>query len=291
MNQPPLDSLAQALGLSCGELSYRSTGSGFLPTGRLEHPSGDWFVKSAPIDQSDPLLAEADGLKRLAAAGRVSVPAIRGCFRIENAHWLVLEWIDLQPLSGAGAVQLGRQLATLHRDATSTRHGLDRDNWIGATPQVNTPAEDWAAFFFDHRLDALIDRLGKQGAEVGPETSNRLRDAWSARFCDYRPIPSLLHGDLWGGNAGQLPDGRPVVFDPAVHYGDRECDLAMASLFGGFDTAFFDAYQAAWPLEPDWQLRGEYYQLYHVLNHALLFGGGYMADARRRIARLVGDTS
>ena len=137
----------------------------------------------------------------------------------------------------------------------------------------------------------MLDRLSRGGIDFGAETiaetTDRLREAWLRDFDDYCPLPSLLHGDLWAGNAGQLPDGTPVIFDPAVHYGDRECDLAMAALFGGFGSAFFDAYQATWPLESGWKRRREYYQLYHVLNHALLFGGGYIADARSRIRHVL----
>ncbi|MGB0514978.1 MAG: fructosamine kinase family protein, partial [Wenzhouxiangellaceae bacterium] len=117
---------------------------------------------------------------------------------------------------------------------------------------------------------------------------DRLEQRWRERFEDYCPVPSLLHGDLWSGNVAMLPDGRPLLFDPAVHYGDRECDLAMAELFGGFDAGFFDAYRGHWPLEPGWRERREYYGLYHLLNHANLFGGHYVAACRARIGDLLG---
>lgn len=279
--------LADSLSVPAAAITATPLRSGPIETGRLEHSGAAFFYKRAPDDQAGPLHAEADGLERLARHKHPSVPKLAACIDAPPHTWLVLEWIDLQPLSGAGAVRLGTQLATLHREATSARFGLERDNWIGATPQVNTPSDDWTAFFFEHRIGALIDRLAARGTDVGPEATPRLRDAWTGELSGYRPTPSLLHGDLWGGNAGQRPDGRPIMFDPAVHYGDRECDLAMASLFGGFGPSFFDAYEAAWPLEPGWELRRAYYQLYHVLNHALLFGGGYIADARRRTSGLI----
>ena len=295
-----LDRLADALGRSGDrrgerfELHPLSRGT-FTRTFRLALDSDVFFVKLASGDSTDAISAEADGLARLAEVGAVSVPAVRALVDLHGVEidgsdstLLVLQWLDLDRLDDRASAALGERLAALHRKATSTRHGLDRDNWIGATPQANAPTSDWTTFLFEHRLGAMIDRLAGAGIEFGPGTTPRLRAAWTAEFSGYDPEPSLLHGDLWGGNAGQRPDGAPVIFDPAVHHGDRECDLAMASLFGGFGRAFFDAYAATWPLEPGWKLRREYYQLYHVLNHALLFGGGYMADARQRIARLVG---
>ncbi len=107
-----------------------------------------------------------------------------------------------------------------------------------------------------------------------------------ALFLDYQPVASLLHGDFWGGNAGALPDGTPVIFDPAVHYGDRETDIAMAELFGGFPDSFYAAYREAWPLDSGYELRKPLYNLYHVLNHFNLFGTGYLGQARRMIDKL-----
>ncbi len=286
--------LAEALALpttSARLIELGSASSG--RTARLELDSRSFFVKSMAGSQADPLDAEADGLRRLtdAAAGAgsqaIRIPAVHGLVDVDRQRFLVLDWLDLMGLSAAGAARLGRQLACLHRDARAAAFGLERDNWIGATPQTNTPTKDWTAFFFDHRLGALIDRLVDSGVAFPSDTVDRLREAWTSRFADYRPVPSLLHGDLWSGNAAMLADGTPVVYDPAVHFGDRECDLAMAALFAGFGREFFDAYEATWPLEPGWERRREFYQLYHVLNHALLFGGGYLSDARRRIERLL----
>jgi len=270
------------------ELGSASSGR----TARLELDGRSFFVKSMAGYQADPLDAEADGLRRLtdaAGAGSqaIRIPAVHGLVDVDHQRFLVLDWLDLKGLSAAGAARLGRQLACLHRDARAAAFGLERDNWIGATPQINTPTEDWTAFLFEHRLGALIDRLVDSGAAFSFDMVDSLHEAWTGRFAGCRPVPSLLHGDLWSGNAAMLADGTPVVYDPAVHYGDRECDLAMAALFGGFGREFFDAYQVTWPLEPGWERRREFYQLYHVLNHTLLFGGGYLSDARRRIERLL----
>ena len=110
--------------------------------------------------------------------------------------------------------------------------------------------------------------------------------ALPALFNDYQPAPSLLHGDLWGGNAASS-NAVPVIFDPAAHYGDRECDIAMTRLFGGFGGAFYRAYEEAWPLAPGYAVREKLYQLYHVLNHLNLFGGGYLGRAESLIGQLL----
>ena len=281
------DALCRELGLDTRRASLRRLGgSSFDATYRLAAGPHRFFVKHADRPQAGRLRAEADGLARLDASGRVRVPAVAGLIDHDTTTCLVLEWLDLRRLSTAAAATLGRALAEHHRSTTADRHGLDRDNWIGGTPQVNTPTEDWTTFLFRHRIGALIDRLARADRSWHPDRTERLADRWRRDFDDYHPVPSLLHGDLWGGNAGMRADGTPVVYDPAVHYGDRECDLAMAALFGGFGAAFFEAYDGTWPLEPGWELRRRYYQLYHVLNHALLFGGGYVDDAKRRIASL-----
>lgn len=287
MPAPLLEALCAALALDSRQASLQPrSGSSFDSTYLLTAPANAYFVKRTGSNGADRLASEADGLARLSAAGVLRVPAVHGLFECETAHCLVLEALEFSPLSPEGAARLGAELAEHHRTATADRHGLDRDNWIGGTPQVNTPTADWTEFLFERRIGALIERLADAGTLSDDGLADRLRSAWLREIGDYRPTPSLLHGDLWSGNAALLGDGTPVVYDPAVHYGDRECDLAMAALFGGFGTAFFDAYHASWPLDPGWEIRRAYYQLYHVLNHALLFGGGYVDDAKRRIASL-----
>ncbi len=287
MDDSTARALADALRLpATGARLVNRSGATFGATARLDLDRLVLFAKRMPAARAEPLDCEADGLRRLAESKTLRVPSVRGMAEIGGDRWLVLEWLDLSSLSGAAARLLGERLAHHHRTAIADRHGLDRDNWIGGTPQVNTPTGDWTEFLFEHRIGALLVRLAQAGATFDEGTRDRLHDRWRQEFADYCPVPSLLHGDLWSGNAAMLGDGMPVVYDPAVHYGDRECDLAMAALFGGFGRTFFDAYRAAWPLDPGWERRRGYYQLYHMLNHALLFGGGYLADARRRIDAL-----
>ncbi len=251
--------------------------------------SREFFVKTGPAGMRPMFLAEADGLRALAATNAVRTPGViaEGCSA--DAAYLVLEALALAPLDRAAGARLGAALADMHR-VTGEHQGWPRDNYIGATPQTNTPHPSWPHFFGDRRLRpqlALARENGMDKALVaqGMAVIERL----GGLFIDYNPPPSLLHGDLWSGNAGMVPGEVPVVFDPACYRGDRECDIAMAELFGGFPTSFFAAYRTAWPLDRDYERRKPLYNLYHVLNHFNLFGGAYLGQAQRMIQRLLAD--
>jgi fructosamine-3-kinase len=170
---------------------------------------------------------------------------------------------------------LARMLAKLHR-ATGPRFGWHRDNWIGATPQINGWRDDWARFFLECRIEPQLALARKNGYSI-EFSSNLLKN--------HQPQPSLLHGDLWSGNAGFIEEG-PVIFDPAVYYGDREADLAMTELFGGFPARFYDAYNEVFPLPAGYETRKHFYNLYHLLNHLNIFGAGYLAQVRRTLGLL-----
>jgi len=231
--------------------------------------------------------AEAAGLEILAQAEAVRVPAVVAVGAVADAAYLILEWIVFGPKSEAAERSLGADLASQHR-VTRSEFGWDRDNTIGSTPQVNAPTGDWPTFFCEHRLRyqlALAVRNGLPAATAADV--ERLLDKVAVLFDAYEPDASLLHGDLWGGNWGVTTDGTPVIFDPAVYYGDRETDLAMTRLFGGFGSAFYDAYAEAWPLAPGWERRVELYNLYHLLNHFNLFGAGYLASVQGALEKLL----
>jgi fructosamine-3-kinase len=199
----------------------------------------------------------------------------------------VLEHLELRPADDKGMRALGRNLARLHR-VTARRHGWDRDNTIGSTPQINTPADDWIAFWRERRLSFQLKLAASKGHAARLSASGeRLIEKLPAFFEGYTPVPSLLHGDLWSGNAAMDADGKPVIFDPAVYYGDREADLAMTELFGGFPHSFYAAYRTEYPLDAGYETRKQLYNLYHVLNHLNLFGGGYGAQAERMIEQLL----
>ena len=287
MNGETAVTIARSLGWRDSEVEYQPVSGGSIARSwRLDCKGERVFVKTMDAAQAATLDAERDGLERLAETGAVRTPSVLAHGNKQECAWLALEWLDLQPLSGQASAELGRRLAELHGCRAET-FGLENDNFIGTTPQPNRQTADWQEFLFGQRLGFQLERLADHGSVLGPDLAPALRDAWHRQFADYAPEPSLLHGDLWGGNAARLNDGQPVVFDPAVHYGDRECDLGMADLFGGFGTAFFDAYVDQWPLAAGWELRRGFYQLYHLLNHANLFGGGYINSSRRLIDQLL----
>ena len=200
--------------------------------------------------------------------------------------YLVLEYLPL--VSQGDAALLGRQLAQQHR-VTAPQFGWTRDNWIGATPQPNGWRDDWIDFWREQRLGFQLRLAAENGYGGALQRDGEiLMSRLDALFDGHTPQPSLLHGDLWGGNHGFLAESAtPVVFDPAVYFGDRECDLAMSELFGGFAPDFYAAYREAWPLDAGYAVRKTLYNLYHVLNHANLFGGSYVAQAARMIAQLL----
>jgi len=245
------------------------------------------FIKRLPLAERWRLAAEADGLERLAQSGAIRVPRVlRQCVTDDQA-WLELEWFDLQPADARADERMGAALARLHA-VDASAFGLDRDNAIGATPQPNVRSGDWVAFWRDRRLGYQLDLAARNGHSSRlQDRGRRLLDELPALLSGHRPRPALLHGDLWGGNRGMLADGTPVVFDPAVYYGDREADLAMTRLFGGFGPRFYAAYEHAWPLDTGADQRRDLYNLYHVLNHLNLFGGGYRAQAEGMIDRLL----
>ncbi len=249
-----------------------------------------YFVKSNRAEQLWLFEAEARGLEALAETATVTVPA-PVCFGISAGDaFLVLEYLPLTRPTSACAAALGAQLAALHA-LPQPCFGFESDNAIGATPQPNPRCQDWITFFRRHRLKHQLDlarQAGFGGAGLAAKGA-RLCDRLGELFAGYDPGRSLLHGDLWSGNFASLANQQPVVFDPAVYWGDREADLAMTELFGGFPRAFYDAYAEAFPLDAGYPVRRTLYNLYHVLNHLNLFGGAYAAQADRMIDQLLAE--
>lgn len=246
----------------------------------------EYFVKSNTAGRLDMFEAEADGLLGLAAAQAIRVPEPICWGQTGGTSYLVLERLALK--GRTNGAEMGRCLAALHR-SVAERFGWRRDNYIGATPQRNRESWDWASFFRDQRLGYQLDLAIRNGhARTLAARGERLMAEIHA-LLDHDPVPSLLHGDLWTGNLGYLPDGAPAVFDPAVYQGDREADLAMSELFGGFGGNFYAAYRDAWPLDPGYGTRKVVYNLYHILNHVNLFGGGYLGQARGMIDELLAE--
>lgn len=244
---------------------------------RVSHGDNRYFVKLNSGERLDMFAAEAQGLLELRRAEALYAPEPVCWGRGGKAAWLVLE--DLELGGPPRPSRLGEGLAALHR-VTQPRFGWRLDNTIGSTAQKNTEQEDWLGFWREQRLGyqlelATVNGAGERLASRGQE----LLESFPKLFAEYRPEASLLHGDLWSGNYAYLGDGQPVIYDPAVYYGDREAELAMTELFGGFPHEFYAAYEAAWPLDAGYRVRRTLYQLYHVLNHFNLFGGAYLNQA------------
>lgn len=241
----------------------------------------------------DPITAEARGLGLLAVAHVVRVPEVLLHAPAVGAApaFLVIAWIDAASGTSrdAAGAALGVGLAEQHR-RTAPAYGLDHDNYCGLTPQPNGWLPSWLDFYRDRRLRHQITLAERQGFLRHPRRSQLERlverlELW----IDPRPEPpSLLHGDLWGGNWLVDETGQPVLIDPAAYYGDREAELAMCRLFGGFPCSFYDAYDAAWPPLPGRHERVPLYQIYHLLNHLNLFGEVYGAQVDAVLRRYVG---
>jgi fructosamine-3-kinase len=269
----------------------QSAGGGCINSAAVLEDDGGrrYFVKLNESTRADMFAAEAEGLAELAAADAVRVPRAICHGIAQDSAYLVLEYLALAGGNGRAQERLGHELARLHRKTAET-FGWTRDNTIGSTPQVNTPASDWVGFYRERRLGFQLALAADQGHNGELQRlGEQLMAGLEVFFTSYRPLPSLLHGDLWGGNQSVLADGTPVIFDPAVYYGDREADIAMTELFGGFSARFYAAYREAWPLDPGYSARKQLYNLYHVLNHLNLFGGGYGGQARSMMQRLLAE--
>ncbi len=196
-----------------------------------------------------------------------------------------MEYIELN--GRAPPERLGQALAAMHH-CCHRRFGFDCDNTIGSTPQRNSYSDDWVEFWRLQRLEFQLQLAQRNGFDAGLiDAGQRLAESLDDFFIDYRPRASLLHGDLWGGNQAADAAGNPVIYDPACYYGDHEADLAMMQLFGNPGERFFAAYRERFPIDPGYRRRRDLYNLYHVLNHANLFGAGYGAQAGRMIERLL----
>ena len=282
--------LAAALagsGLGLDAASARPVGGGCIHQAwRLEGTDGPVFLKTNEAAAGWMLEAEADGLQALREAGPLRVPEVLGLGGGAGLAWLALEWLELRAPGAAAEQALGEGLGRLH-SRPGPCFGWRRDNAIGASPQPNGEEDDWARFFAQQRIGAQLELGRRKGLPAALlQQGERFIERIPGLLAGRRPAPALLHGDLWGGNWAADAQGRPVVFDPAVHYGDPECDIAMTRLFGGFGPAFHAAYDAVIPPAPGRETRLRLYQLYHVLNHANLFGGGYVAQAARLMDEL-----
>lgn len=280
--------IAAATGTPFTVRSRHAIGGGCINSATVLQEDGNrrYFVKLNDVTRVAMFEAEAEGLKEIAQTRSVRVPVPVCSGTVDGSSYLVLEYIDLAGAEARSLERLGRELAQMHR-ATQKQFGWRLDNTIGSTPQINTPCTDWVEFWRERRLGFQLKLAVRYGHDLMRQ-GERLMAELEKFFRSYRPAPSLLHGDLWGGNVGATGQ-QPVIFDPAVYYGDREADIAMTELFGGFSARFYQAYQEAWPLDPGYRQRKMLYNLYHILNHFNLFGGGYGSQAERMIDSLLSE--
>lgn len=275
-----LDRINEATGHSSTLVSVRAVSGGCINQGWILNSEGrDYFVKTNHEDFLGHFEAESAALTELGNTKTIRVPQPLCSGIIEETAFLALEALTL---TGDGDWPLlGKQLAQLHRyTSDASWFGWGQDNVIGETAQPNPQTENWTVFFAESRLQHQINLSTHKGLCLhGVENLlDRL-----PQILNHDPVPSLLHGDLWSGNLAFLPDGSPTVFDPATYYGDRETDLAFTEMFGRLPQTFYGAYQTEWPLPPGYPTRKRLYNLYHELNHFVLFGGSYGRQAQQTI--------
>lgn len=264
----------RSVGGGCINQSYQISGNG-----------NSYFVKINRATQLEMFIAEAVGLQQMYDTQTITVPKPICWGTVNDSCFLVLQWLDLGSGNGKAWELMGSQLAAMHQKGTSDRFGWERNNTIGSTPQINTWSDNWADFFAEHRIGYQL-KLAKRKGGSFPDT-NEVVAAVREKLADRKPEASLVHGDLWSGNAAITSDGKPVILDPATYYGDREVDLGMTEVFGGFPAAFYRGYNQTWQLDSGYQQRKTIYNLYHILNHFNIFGGGYGSQAQRMIRQIL----
>ena len=242
-----------------------------------------YFLKYNSSANSDMFIKEAHGLQELNKAGVIKIPNVI-CY---DEDYILLEQIEAGKKQKNFSEDFGRKFALLH-NFTSEFYGFYENNYIGSNPQINTSQEnqDWTKFYFNKRILfqlQLAEETGNSTSELRKAIAS-LENKIDEIVVDNGEKPCLLHGDLWGGNYLVNEEGFACLIDPAVYYGNREADLAMTKLFGGFDSRFYDAYNEAFPLPDGYEYRENIYKLYHVLNHLNLFGGGYYSQAMSLIS-------
>lgn len=279
-------SLAAQLQIDLGEVDAIAMHGGDINRAfRLQGRRHCFFVKINRADRLSMFEAERAGLDAMRATRTIRVPEVFSTGADGESAYIVMEYIELGGRPGAGrlAIALSAMHASLH-----DRFGFHCDNTIGSTPQPNPFCDDWIEFWRRHRLEFQLGLARERGFEAALiDAGARLGESIPNFFAGYRPKASLLHGDLWSGNQGADAEGNPVIYDPACYYGDHEADLAMMELFGHPGERFFSVYDERFAIDAGYNERRDLYNLYHIFNHALLFGGGYLAQTRQTIERLL----
>jgi len=291
MNWEPITQhLEAAIGQSFKISRVQSVGGGDISAAyRLQGEETSYFVKLNRPEREAMFAAEFAGLEAMAATQSVRVPSPVTYGKTQESAFIVLEYLELNHKSKQADERLGQQLASLHLQRQAY-FGWHLDNTIGSTPQLNGQYSDWITFWRERRLGFQL-RLAAENGYSGSlqKKGEQLSASLSVFFDTYQPKPSLLHGDLWGGNASADKLGQPVLYDPACYFGDHEADLAMTELFGGFSAGFYAAYRETFPLDAGYAQRKILYNLYHILNHLNLFGAGYLSQAESMMSQLLAE--
>ncbi|MBA2749928.1 MAG: fructosamine kinase family protein [Tatlockia sp.] len=265
--------------------SHRPVSGGCINQGyAVSDGERTYFVKLNEASKGEMFVAEALGLQQMAQTNTIRVPKPICWGVAENSAYIVLEWLKLGTGTTNSWQEMGRNLAAMHRATSANGFGWEQNNTIGSTPQINNWTKDWVEFYASRRLGYQFQLAKRKGGNF-PQQEQLL--ASLPQLLSHQVQPSLVHGDLWGGNAACTDRGEPVIFDPATYYGDREVDIAMTELFGGFPAVFYRSYNEAFPLQPGYEQRKTLYNLYHILNHFNLFGGGYASQANRMISQIL----
>jgi len=284
------EQLAQQLGKSITFTAFQAQGGGCINQAwRVQDQDGQtWFVKMNQAHLLDMFAVEYQALQTIQQSNTIRVPEPMLYGTAEQYSFLLLEYIDFSARSNAR--EAGKQLAIMHQ-VTGERFGWHQDNFIGTSEQKNTQADDWIHFWQQQRLGFQLDLAKHNGfSHKAYDNGLRLQQDLKALFSGRTVKPSLLHGDLWGGNLSYTHEENgsvPVIYDPALYYGDHETDLAMTELFGGFSSDFYTSYREHFPIDQGYAVRKTLYNLYHILNHFNLFGGGYSSQAEGMISRLL----
>lgn len=247
-----------------------------------------YFVKLNTPDELRMFEAEAAGLMEIYQSHTLHIP-MPVCYGLNKEYaWLVLQYIDIDKASRGNAIDLGLKLAAMHR-TTAKHFGWIRNNTIGKTTQINTPSSNWIEFWRTQRLAYQLELAKINGFNGKLQTLGEQLLSDLDKVITSSPVPSLVHGDLWSGNYAFDTMNNPVLFDPAVYYGDREVDIAMTELFGGFSADFYSAYRRDYPLDSGYNIRKIVYNLYHILNHLNLFGSSYRHQAEHMMNILLAE--
>lgn len=292
MNKKTLQSITRQLSLKTGDrmggLVASAVGGGNInQVYRLSDGRHQYFVKTNRLERLSMFEAEFQSLTEIRQSHTIRAPKPILCGVSDNEAFLVMEFLEIA--GRPDGARLAQQLAALHQ-TTQSQFGFRIDNTIGSSLQPNTYDDDWVCFWRQHRLEQQLSLVEAQGcSHTLLDAGQCLSEQLDCFFEGYTPQPSLLHGDLWNGNQGADAEGIPMIFDPACYYGDHEADLAMMELFGGPERGFFETYHAIFPIDPGYDQRRNLYNLYHILNHANLFGGCYHEQALIMMRQLLAE--